>query len=104
MGRNRARVFEFEWDENKNNINKSNHKIDFADALQVFFDERRIIRIDSRKDYGEVRYQVIGMTNLQVLFVVYTEKYENTIRIISARKANKRERAAYGLPSVNNLR
>jgi uncharacterized DUF497 family protein len=88
-------MYDFEWDENKNIINRSKHKIDFADAIQVFFDDRRITRHDNRNDYGEDRYQVIGMAYERVLFVVYTERNENTIRVISARKANKKERLAY---------
>lgn len=86
--------YEFEWDEAKNHANIIKHKIDFADAAQVFFDERRIERLDIR-NYGEDRYQVIGMSNGRVLFVVYTERHENRIRIISARKASKQERVAY---------
>lgn len=88
-------MYDFEWDENKNIINRGKHKIDFADAIQVFFDDRRITRHDNRNDYGEDRYQVIGMAYERVLFVVYTERNENTIRVISARKANKKERLAY---------
>ena len=88
-------MYDFEWDENKNSLNKSKHKIDFTDAAQVFFDENRIVAIDDRVDYGEERYQVIGMAYGRVLFVVYTEKHENTIRIISARKATKNEARAY---------
>jgi uncharacterized protein len=88
-------MYEFEWDDNKNQINRTKHKIDFMDAIQVFFDDQRVSRIDNRHDYGEERYQVIGMSNERVLFVVYTERFTNTIRVISARKANKKERAAY---------
>lgn len=88
-------MYDFEWDDNKNNINRVKHKIDFMDAAQVFFDERIIVRVDNRHDYGEERCQAIGMSNERVLFVVYAERHENTIRIISARKATKDERAAY---------
>jgi len=88
-------MYDFEWDDNKNAINRGKHKIDFADAIQVFFDERKVSRLDTRHDYGEDRYQVIGMSNERVLFVVYTERHENTIRVISARKANKNEIQAY---------
>jgi uncharacterized DUF497 family protein len=87
--------YDFEWDEKKNAINKLRHKIDFADAIKVFFDDWRITRYDNRRVYGEDRYQVIGMAYERILFVVYTERKGNTIRIISARKANKRERSAY---------
>lgn len=87
---------EFEWDENKNAINMAKHKIDFADALHVFLDEARIEREDTRKDYGESRYQTIGMTEYGILFVIYTEREpKGTIRLISARKANAREKKYY---------
>jgi len=88
-------VYDFEWDEDKNLINRGKHKIDFTDAIKVFFDDRRVTRIDNRHDYGEDRYQVIGMSHDRVLFIVYTEHNENTIRIISARKANKNEQLTY---------
>jgi len=88
-------MYDFEWDNNKNNTNKIKHKVDFADAIQVFFDGNRITKLDNRHHYGEERYQVIGLSNERILFVVYTERLMNTIRVISARKANKKERAAY---------
>lgn len=86
---------EFEWDENKNNSNWLKHRVDFADAVHVFLDENRVEREDTRRDYGEKRFQTIGKTNYGILFVVYTERNENTIRLISARKANKKERKFY---------
>ena len=93
-------MYDFEWDENKNEVNKSKHKIDFMDAIQVFYDDLRLTNLDDRLDYGEERYQVIGMAYNRVLFVVYTERSGNTIRIISARKANKRERSIYEKGSI----
>jgi uncharacterized protein len=87
--------YDFEWDERKNQINRIKHGIDFADAIHVFFDERLLTRTDEREDYGEVRVQAIGMSSERVLFVVYTERHENTIRMISARKASKSERSTY---------
>ena len=87
---------EFEWDENKNSINLAKHKIDFADAVHVFLDGSRIEREDTRHDYGESRFQTIGETRYGVLFVIYTERDPSgNIRLISARKANSRERKAY---------
>lgn len=86
---------EFEWDENKNQSNWVKHRIDFADAIHVFLDSDRVEREDSRKKYGETRSQTIGKTEQGVMFVIYTERSGNTIRIISARKANKRERQYY---------
>ena len=91
---------EFEWDEVKNSINKQKHNIDFADAVHVFIDSKRVYRKDSRKDknYEEDRFQTIGLTKFGVLMVVYTFRDRNqVIRLISARKANKREKKAYDL-------
>lgn len=87
---------EFEWDENKRRSNIEKHGIDFVAAAAVFKDKDRIAAEDDRKDYGEVRIQVIGEAKPGVLFVVYTERDSgNTARLISARKANRKERATY---------
>lgn len=84
----------FEWDEDKNAINRAKHGIDFRDAVHVFYDDMSIVREDSG-DYGEQRLQIIGMAKFGVLFVVYTERRDDVIRIISARKATKAERRVY---------
>lgn len=89
---------EFEWDEGKNGLNKLNHKLDFADAVHIFLDKSRIEREDVRRDYGEQRFQTLGMTDFGVLVVVYTLRdSNNVVRLISARKVNKREKKAYDL-------
>lgn len=54
--------FEFEWDDVKNVANNNKHGVDFMDAVRVFYDEARIIMYVDRKDYGEDRFQVIGMS------------------------------------------
>ncbi|MGI9283652.1 MAG: BrnT family toxin [Endozoicomonas sp.] len=86
---------EFEWDEKKNEANWIKHRVDFSDALYVFLDDSRIEREDIRNHYGETRYQTMGMTEQGVLFVIFTERSNDTIRLISARKANKQERKWY---------
>jgi len=83
----------FEWDDEKNQINLRKHKVDFSDATQVFFDENRIERLDEFHSDDEDRWQVIGKVK-DVLFVIYTERLEK-IRLISARKANAKERRMY---------
>ena len=83
----------FEWDDEKNRINLRKHGVDFTDAAQVFFDENRIEQPDEFHSDDEDRWQVIGMVE-EILFVIYTEREDRT-RIISARKANKRERRIY---------
>lgn len=86
----------FEWDETKRKINLDKHGIDFVAAATIFDDIERIETEDDRKDYREVRIQVIGEAKPGILFVVYTERDAGeTYRIISARKANKKERALY---------
>ena len=87
---------EFEWDEDKNESNLAKHGIDFEEASRVFLDPWRQEWLDDR-DYTEERWQTIGVATFpRVLFVVYTERGEgDVIRIISARKATKREEKAY---------
>ena len=85
----------FEWDEEKNASNKVKHAIDFRDAVKVFDDHDCITREDDRESYGEARYQAIGTTAQGVLVVVFTERHEDVIRIISARRADKAEKRLY---------
>jgi uncharacterized DUF497 family protein len=80
----------FEWDELKNTDCFVKRGFDFIFASQVFFDPDRFIKPDERTSCDEDRYQVMGLINARLYVVVYTPR-ENTIRIISARKANKRE-------------
>ncbi len=83
----------FEWDEEKNQINRKKHKIDFNDAALVFADENRIETFDYLHSDEEERWQVIGKVK-DILFVIYTERGDIT-RIISARKADSQERKIY---------
>ena len=86
---------EFEWDEDKNDTNIAKHGIDFRDAIRAFDDGHCLTREDTRNNYGESRVQLLGATTSHVLFVVYTERHGDTIRIISARLATKSERKMY---------
>lgn len=83
----------FVWDENKqlNNIRK--HGIDFADVPAIF-ELDTVTVIDDRFEYGETRYQTLGLLKSRVIMVVHTES-ETVIRIISARKANTYEEKIY---------
>lgn len=83
----------FEWDEEKAIKNLKKHNVAFEDAVYVFQDENRIEFYDAEHSVDEDRYVVIGMVGT-VLFVVYTER-KNAIRLISARKANAKERGDY---------
>lgn len=86
---------EFEWDEAKNRSNLEKHGVDFADAAAVFADPLHLTMPDDRFSYGEQRYIIIGSVDERMHVVVYTVRDE-VIRIISARKANMRERSRYG--------
>ena len=83
----------FEWDEQKNRINIEKHGISFEDAKAVFEDVR-ITADDTRQSYGEIRKISLGMLHGRECVVVYTER-KGVTRIISARKANQRERRRY---------
>lgn len=89
----------FEWDEDKREKTIRERGIDFVDAAKIWKDPMRQERADSRQNYGEIRMQTIGRSELGLLFVVYTERGiedgEEVVRIISARKADKRERRDY---------
>ena len=84
----------FEWDEDKNRANIQKHKIDFADVPAVF-SGLMLVELDEREDYGEERWIGIGFLRDIVAVVVFTESRQDTIRIISARKASKHERKRY---------
>lgn len=86
------------WDANKNRINKSKHRLSFETARHVFDDPLHITRQD-RVENGELRWQTLGMVSGVMLLLVahsWTDHDgEETIRIISARKADKSERRVY---------
>ena len=82
---------QFEWDEAKNLVNIRNHRIDFANVSEMF-DSPMLIEPDERFDYGEDRWVGIGFLQNGVAVVIWTERQNNVIRIISARKANRYER------------
>lgn len=87
--------FLLEWDEHKNAINQQKHGIRFEDAGLIFGDAARIEYYDELHSIDEDRYITIGKVE-DILFVVFTERPENNaIRLISARKANARERRLY---------
>ena len=83
----------FEWDEDKNTINKEKHKISFETAAYVFDDPYYIEMFDFEHSDDEDRYIAIGKVG-DILFVVFTER-KDTIRLISARLATNAERSLY---------
>ena len=83
----------FDWDRAKRRANIEKHGVDFIRATEIF--EGPITdALDDRMDYGEDRWIGYGLAQGAVLKVVYTRR-DDLIRIISAQKANRREREAY---------
>jgi uncharacterized DUF497 family protein len=85
---------EFEWDPAKRAANLAKHGLDFADAGE--FDWlNAVIRVDDRRDYGEVRFLAWAQFRGRMHSVVFT-RVGSAIRIISFRKSNKMEIRRYG--------
>ena len=87
----------FEWDERKNRENKRKHGVSFEEAQTVFLDENAIRYYDPDHSRDEDRFIMLGMSfRLRVLLVCHCYRSdEKVIRIVSARKANKKEADAY---------
>ena len=86
----------YEWDPKKAAANFHKHGVDFADAATAFSDESALKIADHISSVDEDRFVILGMSAPgDVLVVVYAWRGER-IRIISARKANPRERTLYG--------
>lgn len=85
----------FEWDQQKAKINLKKHGVSFEEAKETLTCETVVV-LKEDSDSGEERYVYLGMCKkLNVLVVVVAYPDENITRIISARKANKRERTYY---------
>jgi hypothetical protein len=82
-----------EWDEAKREENLRKHGIDFV-GLEAVFEGLTATIEDDRLDYGEQRFVTFGVMEGRVVAVVHTEQ-SDTIRIISIRKAMKREEQSY---------
>ena len=87
----------FEWDEKKNSENTRKHGVSFEEAQTVFLDENAVRFFDPDHSEDEDRFIMLGMSfKLRVLVVCHCYKEnDEIIRIISARKADKRETEAY---------
>jgi len=90
---------EFEWDEAKAEANLAKHGIPFEAAVVAFDDADRLLTIDDRFDYGEERWNLIGIVDGVLLTISYTMRGD-VCRIISARSASRKEREAYASHSL----
>lgn len=87
----------FEWDENKNEINKKKHNISFVEAKSVFYDTEALVIDDPEHSEDEERFIILGTSEKANLLVVChcCRQSETVIRIISARTATKSEEKQY---------
>jgi uncharacterized DUF497 family protein len=89
---------QFTWDDKKDQANRAKHGVSFEIAMRVFADPFALSRQD-RIENGEYRWQTLGMVDgILLLLVAHTvceEDGEETIRIISARRADQQERKRY---------
>ena len=85
---------EFEWDLEKAAFNERKHGVPFPFATRVFLDPNRLECADLRRSYGEPRWITIGLIEDFEITVAYTLRGD-TIRLISARKAERHEREDY---------
>jgi uncharacterized DUF497 family protein len=87
----------FSWDDRKNKANQKKHGVSFEEAQTVFFDEDAIEYFDPDHSANGDRYLMLGLGyRLRPLVVSYALRKEGSeIRIISARKATKREQKTY---------
>jgi uncharacterized DUF497 family protein len=90
----------FEWDEAKNIANQRKHGVSFEVAATVFEDLLQLIIKDRVDETGEQRWKAVGMADEAILLlVVHTMREDDSAqevtRIISARRATRKERRAY---------
>ena len=90
----KGKIMQFTWDDGKSHGNKRKHQVDFETAARVFLDPNRLEYYDTEHAGKEERWITIGLVDPLVLLVAYTERGK-TIRIISARRANKNEQKEY---------
>jgi len=88
----------FAWDDTKAKANLLKHKISFNEAASVFSDDNARLIYDPDHSLDEERFLLLGISyKLKILIVVHCMKDDNhEIRIISARKASKKEQKQYG--------
>jgi uncharacterized DUF497 family protein len=87
----------FEWDRRKESANRKKHGVSFAEAKTAFFDENARVIADPDHSEEEDRFILLGLSSQLRLLVVchcYRED-QDTVRIISARKASRSERREY---------
>lgn len=87
----------FEWDRAKAAANRRKHGVTFEEARSVFYDDEAVVIADPEHSIGEDRFVILGRSfESRILVVCHCHREDDdTIRIISARKANAREQHRY---------
>jgi uncharacterized DUF497 family protein len=85
----------YEWSDKNEAVHVVKQGVRFSVAALVFSDARRMTKPDTRRDYGEERFNVVGMADGVCINVTYVMKGDTAV-IISARRASRKERKAYG--------
>ncbi len=92
-------MIQFEWDPMKARTNQRKHGVSFEDAMQVFQDPYALFEQDRTGEAGELRWQALGLAGgVVMLLVAHTVREEGgdeVIRLISARRATRKERNRY---------
>ena len=86
----------YEWNLVKERLNIAKHGVDFEEAKSVFADEFALVLFDEDHSKDEERFLILGMSQKErILLVVHCYRENDTIRIISSRKATKNEIKQY---------
>jgi len=89
-------AFTFEWDPRKEVANRKKHNVGFDEAVTAFGDPLGRIVDDPRHSRGEVRLTLLGLSvRHRLLAVMFTERGEDRVRLISVRRATRHERIDY---------
>jgi uncharacterized DUF497 family protein len=101
-------MLRFEWDPTKARNNRSKHQVSFDDAMLIFEDPYALFELDRSDPAGELRWQALGLAEgVILLLVVHTMREEGpdeVVRIISARRATRKERNRYEQTRIKNAR
>jgi hypothetical protein len=85
----------FEWDPAKDEANRRKHGLSFREAISAFMDPLSITILDPDHSVDEERFLLLGENHMGHLLVVSHTDRQDRIRIISVRKADRRERRQY---------
>lgn len=92
-------MIRFEWDPMKARINQRKHGVSFDDAMHIFEDPYALFDYDRTDEAGELRWQALGLAGgvvvLLVAHVIRSEGEDEVIRLISARRATRKEHHRY---------